>query len=177
MKSESDERTLCFLLRSHTHSHSNSLSEEPSSATLRRADESDELHSVFYFALTLTLTLFKKKNMFDFEKLEVYKKAKIFNAGIRQFLKEAKLDPTTNDQLRRASFSIVLNLAEGSGRFSKADRRNFFVIARSSIFECVAILDVLKDENALEITKYNAFYQQAEELSKIIFAMIKNLSK
>jgi four helix bundle protein len=93
------------------------------------------------------------------------------------FLKEAKLDPITNDQLRRASFSIVLNLAEGSGRFSKADRRNFFVIARSSIFECVAILDVLKDENALEITKYNAFYQQAEELSKIIFAMIKNLSK
>ncbi|MEX0980775.1 MAG: DUF433 domain-containing protein [Bacteroidales bacterium] len=29
--------------------------------------------------------------MFDFEKLEVYKKAKIFNAGIRQFPKEAKL--------------------------------------------------------------------------------------
>lgn len=53
--------------------------------------------------------------MFDFEKLEVYKKAKIFNAGIRQFLKEAKLDPTTNDQLRRASFSIVLNLAASVG--------------------------------------------------------------
>jgi hypothetical protein len=50
--------------------------------------------------------------MFDFEKLIVYKKAKEFNSGIRQFLKEAKLDPTTNDQLRRASFSIVLNLAE-----------------------------------------------------------------
>jgi len=115
--------------------------------------------------------------MFDFEKLEVYKKAKTFNAGIRVFLKEAKLDPITNDQLRRASFSIVLNLAEGSGRFSKADRRNFFIIARSSIFECVAILDVLKDENTHEIKKHNDFYQQAEELSKIIFAMINNLSK
>lgn len=115
--------------------------------------------------------------MFDFEKLEVYKKAKTFNAGIRIFLNEAKLDPTTKDQLRRASFSIVLNLAEGSGRFSKADRRNFFVISRSSIFECVAILDVIKDENTLVIKTYNEFYQQAEELSKIIFAMIKNLSK
>jgi len=117
------------------------------------------------------------RSMFDFEKLEVYKKAKTFNSGIRKFLKEAKLDPTTNDQLRRASFSIVLNLAEGSGRFSKADRRNFFIIARSSIFECVAILDVLQDENTLEITKYAVFYQQAEELSKIIFAMIANLNK
>ena len=36
--------------------------------------------------------------MFDFEKLEVYKKAKIFNTDIPQFLKETKLDPTTNDQ-------------------------------------------------------------------------------
>jgi four helix bundle protein len=80
--------------------------------------------------------------MFDFEKLEVYKKAKIFNADIRKFIKATKLDNTTNDQLRRAAFSVVLNLAEGSGRFSKPDRRNFFIIARSSVFECVAILDV-----------------------------------
>jgi len=41
----------------------------------------------------------------------------------------------------------------------------------------VAILDVLQDENTLEITKYAVFYQQAEELSKIIFAMIANLNK
>ncbi len=64
--------------------------------------------------------------MFDFERLDVYKKAKIFNSGIREFIKNTKLDSTTSDQLRRASFSIVLNLAEGSGRFSKPDRRNFF---------------------------------------------------
>ena len=42
--------------------------------------------------------------MFDFEKLEIYKKAKAFNSQIRQFLKISNLDPTTNDQLRRASF-------------------------------------------------------------------------
>jgi hypothetical protein len=33
--------------------------------------------------------------MFDFEKLEVYKKAKIFNADIRKFIKAKKLDNTT----------------------------------------------------------------------------------
>ncbi len=115
--------------------------------------------------------------MFDFEKLEVYKKAKSFNSNIRLFIKNTKLDPTTKDQLRRASFSIVLNLAEGSGRFSKADRKNFFVIARSSVFECVAILDVLKDEGSLSEEGYASLYQSAEELSKMIFAMIKNLQQ
>jgi four helix bundle protein len=108
--------------------------------------------------------------------LEIYKKAKLFNSEIRQFIKLTKLDPTTKDQLRRASFSIVLNIAEGSGRFTTPDRRNFYIISRSSIFECIAILDVLKDEEVLEDNQYQKFYFQAEEISKILFAMIKNLS-
>jgi four helix bundle protein len=61
--------------------------------------------------------------MFDFQKLVVYQKAKVFNAGIRALIRATRLDSTTNDQLRRAAFSVVLNLAEGSGRFSKPDRK------------------------------------------------------
>ncbi|MBL7888776.1 MAG: four helix bundle protein [Bacteroidia bacterium] len=114
--------------------------------------------------------------MFDFEKLDIYKKAKSFNSEIRSFIKATKLDPTTKDQLRRASFSIVLNIAEGTGRFSNADRRNFYIISRSSVFECIAILDVLKDENILEEHKYSEFYKNGEEISKMLFSMIKNLS-
>ncbi len=115
--------------------------------------------------------------MFDFEKLVVYQKAKAFNAGIRAFIKATRLDNTTNDQLRRAAFSVVLNLAEGSGRFSKPDRRNFYIIARSSIFECIAILDVLKDEALVERRAFDDFYNEAEELSRIIFTMIANLQQ
>jgi four helix bundle protein len=114
--------------------------------------------------------------MFDFERLEVYKKAKIFNSEIRTFIISNNLDSTTKDQLRRASFSIVLNLAEGSGRFSKPDRRNFFVISRSSIFESIAILDVLKDEDAISGQLFHYFHKQADELSRILYSMIKNLS-
>ena len=104
--------------------------------------------------------------MFDFEKLTVYIKAKSINAEIRTFIQSSKLDPTTKDQLRRASFSIVLNIAEGTGRLSKADKKKFYIIARSSIFECMAIFDVLKDEKAMHEMQFQYFYNKAEELSK-----------
>ncbi|MCB8995394.1 MAG: four helix bundle protein [Bacteroidales bacterium] len=115
--------------------------------------------------------------MFDFENLPVYKKAKQFNSAISHYIRKSKLDLTSKDQLRRASFSIVLNIAEGSGRFSKADRSNFFIISRSSIFECIAILDILKEEGSLMIDDYEEFYKCAEELSRILFSMIRNLTK
>lgn len=116
--------------------------------------------------------------MFDFEKLDVYQKAKIFNKTVYQYLLAHKdLDRTTKDQLRRASFSIMLNIAEGSSRFSKADRRNFFVIARGSAFECVAIFDFLYAESLIDNGLHNEFYTAAEQLSKMLFSMIKGLSQ
>jgi four helix bundle protein len=65
--------------------------------------------------------------MFDFEKLEVYVKAKTFNRNVQKYLLKGDLDGATRNQLRRASLSIALNIAEGSGRRrSKPDKRNFF---------------------------------------------------
>ena len=89
--------------------------------------------------------------MFDFEKLEVYRKAKAYNQSVTQFLLESKTDRVTHDQLRRASFSIMLNIAEGSGRFTNPDKRHFYIVARGSAFECVAIFDYLKDLHTIEI--------------------------
>ena len=81
-----------------------------------------------------------------------------------------------NDQLGRASFSVPLNIAEGSGKFSKADRKNYFTNARASLFECVAVLDILSDENSISKTEAENLMRDADELSRILYAMIKNLS-
>jgi four helix bundle protein len=86
------------------------------------------------------------------------------------------LDKYVIDQLGRASFCIPLNIAEGSGKFSRADRRNFFVIARASVFECIAILDILSDAGKLTEEELNVLMTDADELSRILFSMIKNLS-
>ena len=38
--------------------------------------------------------------------------------------------------------TIVLNLAEGAGKFSKPDKRRYYLVAVGSTTECAAILDV-----------------------------------
>ena len=112
---------------------------------------------------------------FDFEKLEVYKKSKIFNKEVALFLDHTKITRNKRDQLERAAFSIMLNIAEGSGRFTKPDKRNFYIIARGSAFECVAIFDYLKDQNTLDEKGFNKFYSSLEEISKMLFSLIKVL--
>jgi four helix bundle protein len=78
--------------------------------------------------------------MFTFENLEVYKKAFAQNQKVYRLLeKDTSLPRYMKDQLGRASLSIQLNIAEGSGRFAKRDRRNFFVVARSSALECASL--------------------------------------
>lgn len=114
--------------------------------------------------------------MFDFENLEVYKKAKAFNVTVsRSVLKIETLDGVTKNQLRRAALSVVLNIAEGTSRFSKPDRKNFCVIARGSVFECVAVFDILQDSGQLSPEEFNDLYSIAEEMPKMLFAMIRNL--
>ena len=114
--------------------------------------------------------------MFDFQKLTVYDKAKSLNLKVTELLKIVKIDRVTSDQFRRAAFSIMLNIAEGSGRFTKPDKRNFYVIARGSTFECVAILDYLRDIESIQQAEYDSFYSDLEELSKMLFGLIKGLN-
>lgn len=48
------------------------------------------------------------------------------------------------DQLERASLSVVCNIAEGAGRRSRKDKRRMYAIARGSATETAAIVDVLR---------------------------------
>jgi four helix bundle protein len=113
--------------------------------------------------------------MFDFQKMEVYKKSKTFYTDCKLVLSGKNVERYVVDQLNRAAFSVILNIAEGSGKFSKPDRKNYFITARASVFECVATIDVLCDENQIQQAQFDQLMSQADELSKMLFAMIKNL--
>jgi four helix bundle protein len=113
--------------------------------------------------------------MFDFEKLSVYSKAKIYNSKGSNILRGQHINSAIRNQLRRSSLSIVLNIAEGSGRKTKADKKNFFIISRGSVFECVAIFDILKTEGDLSKEDFDNLYAQSEELSRMLYSLIGSL--
>lgn len=76
--------------------------------------------------------------MLHFRTLDVYRCAIAFLPmayGIA-----AHLDGEMAGQLRRAALSINLNIAEGTGRFDR-DQRKFLITARGSALECAAVLD------------------------------------
>ena len=79
----------------------------------------------------------------DHEKLEVYQASLSFITWLEPILREVPKSLAVSDQLDRASTSIPLNIAEGNGKFTGADRCRFFDNARGSALECAAALDVL----------------------------------
>jgi four helix bundle protein len=113
--------------------------------------------------------------MFAFQGTEVYLKSKFFYLECKKILSQIKADKTVADQLRRASLSIPLNIAEGSGKFSNPDRKNFYIVARASLFESVAILDILHEEELITEFEFKSIESTGEEISKMLYRMIKNL--
>ncbi len=83
------------------------------------------------------------KIYFDHEKLTIYQKALAFAAWSESILERISKSTAVHGQFDRARTSIVLNIPEGNGRFTPADRCKFFDVARGSALECAGCIDVL----------------------------------
>jgi len=115
---------------------------------------------------------------FAFEKLVVYQKAINFADCI---FKATRDFPRGYyflvDQLNRASLSIAANIAEGNGRFTKADRRNFFGIARGSVQECVPLLELAERQTLITREVHAGLKSDLEEIARMLSGLIKGLEK
>jgi four helix bundle protein len=78
----------------------------------------------------------------DAERLDVYRVALEFQVHASALA--MRCDSIVRDQLRPASLSCVLNIAEGAGQRSKPQKRHLYGIARGSAMECAALVDVLR---------------------------------
>ncbi|NOT38033.1 MAG: four helix bundle protein [Saprospiraceae bacterium] len=116
--------------------------------------------------------------MFDFEKLELYQLIKISNNKVLKYILTNSIpDKHLSNELRNSTLSIQLNLAEGTGRFLASEKKHFFTTARSSVFACVAILDILRGQDFIDSNTYSEFYNSYEQISKMLLGMYRNIKE
>jgi four helix bundle protein len=109
---------------------------------------------------------------FGHERLDVYRLAIGYVAWVYETAEKLNgIHRPARDQWLRASQSIPLNIAEGNGKATEADRRRFFEIARGSTLECAAIQDVLVAGKALSPEENN---KRKVELDRVV-AMLTRL--
>ena len=86
-----------------------------------------------------------------------------------RFSRTLQIKGNLKEQLDRAASSVVLNLAEGRGRGTKADQKRFFQIAMGSVRECQAILDLSLSQNA-------GATSLLDSLAACVFCLIRSMA-
>lgn len=98
--------------------------------------------------------------------LEIYRITKAFPADERYRL---------TDQLCRAAASVPTNIAEGKGRGSLAEFRQFLIIARGSTEETRYLLLLAKDLGLLSSDVHTQLETKYTEISKMTNALLRSL--
>lgn len=112
--------------------------------------------------------------MFPYEKFGPYKAAIEFIALAHKICSELPRGHfELADQLKRAASSICLNVAEGSGRTTKAEAKRFYAIARGSAMECAAILDVLTQLSLLPAPSRDAGRDRLRSIVAILTSICR----
>lgn len=116
---------------------------------------------------------------FKFEKLKVWQKALEFDIKISNLTKifpKEELYVLTS-QIKRASDSIVLNIAEGSTGQSNAEFKLFLGYAIRSAIEVVACLYIGKHRAIITETDFNILYSELEEIIKMLQGLRNSLKR
>ena len=113
--------------------------------------------------------------MYKFERLTVWNEALVLAQQCYKIgLKLPRYEQSgLSDQLRRASTSVLLNIAEGSGSDTDKDFSRFLVLSRKSLFETVALLKFI--EKVYNNIPLNEAYNQADLVGKLLNGLIKKL--
>jgi len=115
--------------------------------------------------------------MKDFKELKVWEKSHLLTLKIYEvtsgFPKEEQYGLTS--QIRRASTSIGLNIAEGCGRGSNADFKRFLYIALGSSCEVEYCLQLALDLHFISNDLHDEFDDQINEVKRMLYSFIDKL--
>lgn len=110
---------------------------------------------------------------FGHETLNVYQESIRFITWITELLETIPKSLSVHNQLDRASTSIPLNIAEGNGKHTSADRCRYFDSARGSALECAACLDVLVAKKKVDEDRVKKGKGQLYQIVSMLIGLIR----
>jgi len=115
----------------------------------------------------------------NYKNLDVWKESRKLVSTVyslaKNFPEEEKFGLTS--QIKRASISIPSNIAEGLGRNSKKETRQFVYIAKGSLYEVETQIYLALDLGFLQENQTEEIFNQITTVRKLIIGFIKYLEK
>ena len=100
-------------------------------------------------------------------------KAEVWTLTVRRCVAVARCDEGLRDQIRRASASVLLNIAEGAGYRSPRAQSRHYIIARASLAETLAALRLLRGEGGLDDATFTELLTGANEISRMLWGLLR----
>jgi len=121
----------------------------------------------------------KDKTDKGYHKLIIWKKAYLLMIEIYKFTRQLPKSEEFGliSQARRAAVSVVLNIVEGHRRTGSKEFLHFLNIARGSLTEVEAILEICSGLNYLDKAHFEVLDNKVNELSYLLDAFINSLKK
>lgn len=118
-------------------------------------------------------------NKFQFLEWKVYKDAQGLFLVIVEILKRLSREQRyeLGSQVSWSSLSVVLNIAEGSGKTSDKEMNRYFEISLGSLYETLAAIDTLKQMKVVSESEWSIVYEKVEEIARQLGGFKKKLNK
>ena len=112
-----------------------------------------------------------------FEDIQAWRDARTFVKEVYPFCRniESKRDYSLADQMKRASVSIMANIAEGFAKKSPKEFGHYLFIAKASAAEVQSHLYVALDQAYLSQSEFSTLFTQLETIQKRLSNFIKYL--
>jgi four helix bundle protein len=115
----------------------------------------------------------REDRFFSHENLDVYQLALRFTEWMESVCMDFSCSADLRSKLGKSSTSIVLNIAEGNGRFSEADQAKFLGVAYRSAVQSSSLMDLATSEVPFAPDRT----EEGQKMLRRIAAMLTSLSK
>jgi four helix bundle protein len=115
----------------------------------------------------------------QFEDLIVWQKSRDLSVAIYRATNEGQFarDFGLRDQIRRAAVSVMSNIAEGFGRYSRNELRQFLSIARGSITEVRSQLYLARELEYVDEAGHQALHDLCLEIARMLAAFRASIDR